>query len=63
MRVIVDSLPEAPSVCLFSKWNCEYGFVCKFSKQGCHLTKKQDCPFLLAPTPVDISNDKEIKPV
>lgn len=63
MRVIVDNLPEAPSVCLFSKWNCEYGFICKFSKQDCRLTKKQGCPFLLALNPIDFDIDKEIKPV
>ena len=63
MRVIIDSLPEAPGMCLFSKWNCEYGFICKISKKECRLTKKQDCPFLLALNPSEISNDNEIKPV
>lgn len=29
MKIIVDALPTEPEECLFSKWNKEYGYVCK----------------------------------
>lgn len=29
MRIIVDSLPEEKSECLFSYHSCEYGWLCR----------------------------------
>lgn len=29
VRIIVDSLPEEKSECLFSYYSCEYGWLCK----------------------------------
>jgi len=29
MKIIVTEMPEHPSECLFSKHNCEYGWLCK----------------------------------
>lgn len=53
MKIIVDELPRIPRDCLFSKWNCEYGWICKLYKSKdeygldspiCKNTEK--CPYL-----------------
>ena len=37
MRIIVDALPTEPKDCLFSKWNCEYGYLCKLLGGVCQV--------------------------
>lgn len=43
MKIIVDALPTDPKECLFSKWNCEFGYVCKFCNALCNISL---CKFL-----------------
>ena len=53
MKIVVDCLPRMPRDCLFSEWNCEYGWICKLYKNKdkygldspiCKNTEK--CPYL-----------------
>ena len=46
MRIIVDKMPEQPKDCLFSLWNCEYGWRCKLIKDSCNLSENLKCPYL-----------------
>lgn len=46
MKIKVDELPKEPKKCLFSKFDCEYGWVCQFSMRRCRDTSK--CEFLSA---------------
>ncbi len=47
MKLLVDSLPENPRDCLFSYYNCEVGWFCKFGSRTCKLVKKLDCDCLI----------------
>lgn len=44
MKFIIDSFPKNPKECLFSKRNCEYGYICGLNKKECCISK---CDFLL----------------
>lgn len=33
MKVIVDYIPKEPCECLFSKWNCEYRWLCSLHRK------------------------------
>lgn len=49
MKIIVDEMPKKPKECLFSRWNCEYGFLCsqiKYKLKPCYLVKNMPCPYL-----------------
>lgn len=58
MRIIVDSLPEEKSECLFSYHSCEYGWLCKlYRSKGQDMRKRmmypeapkcdiKNCPYL-----------------
>ena len=44
MKFIIDSFPKSPKECLFSKRNCEYGYICSLNKKECCISR---CDFLL----------------
>jgi len=47
MKIVVSDLPKQPQECLFSKWNCEYGWLCNlFKYEPCYVNKNLDCPYL-----------------
>ena len=35
MKVLVDEMPKTPKECLFSKFNCEYGYICCIKQGRC----------------------------
>ena len=45
MKILVDKIPEFPKACLFVKYNCEYGYLCGFSKKLCPVIEK-GCKYL-----------------
>ena len=53
MKIFVNEMPEKSSDCLFSKWNCEYGWFCKLfrnNEKGAYKIPYCDiknCPYLL----------------
>ena len=57
MKILVSEMPEFPRDCLFSKFNCEYGWLCKLFKDERSLKEirqspktphcdLQNCPYL-----------------
>lgn len=49
MKIIVDALPTDPKECLFSKWDKEFGYVCRLCKDCCNVSL---CRFLSCSTEV-----------
>ena len=51
MKIIVDCLPETKADCLFSEWDCEYGWICKLYNPkrlglGSYDCCPETCPYL-----------------
>ena len=46
MQIVVIDYPKHPEECLFSWWDCEYGWICKFENKKCNV-KDEKCKHLL----------------
>ena len=48
MKILIDKMPKQPKDCLFVKWNCEYGWMCKLfgDEPTCYLSKNLECQYL-----------------
>lgn len=44
MKILVDEAPKSPKDCLFAKWNCEYGWVCRIVGAKCDAERKDNDP-------------------
>lgn len=40
MKIMVDEMPRIPSECLFGRWDCEYGWMCRIEYEKCKDAKE-----------------------